>query len=103
MRKATRRRSFPQAMAPRVSFGPAGAGGKRVFMGVFAAREDAAGAVRRTVAWTGGQIAQSGALGEMQKVVEWQGLRRGERIFILSASGNGGKQTRGWFDPMKPH
>jgi hypothetical protein len=72
-------------------------------MRVSAARERAARARSPTAAWTGGQIAQSGASGEMQKVVELQYLRRGERIFILSASGNGGKQTRGWFDPTKPH
>jgi hypothetical protein len=49
---------------------------------------------RRTAAWTGGQIAQLGALGEMQKVVEWQGLRRGERIFVMSAVGNGGNKSQ---------
>jgi hypothetical protein len=36
---------------------------------------------------------QFGAFGEMRKVVEWQGLRRGERIFLMiflmSAAGNG--------------
>ncbi len=48
----------------------------------------------RTVSWTGGQIAQLGALGEMKKVVEWQGLRRGERIFVMSADGNSRNKAR---------
>jgi hypothetical protein len=45
-------------------------------------RECAVRSNRRTAAWAGGQIAHLGASGEMQKVVEWQYLRRGERIFI---------------------
>jgi hypothetical protein len=49
---------------------------------------------RRTAAWSGGQIAQFGASGEMRKVVEWQYLWRGERIFILSAAENGGDKSR---------
>ena len=31
----------------------------------------------------------------MRKVVEWQGLLRGEQIFLLSAGGNGRNKTRG--------
>jgi len=50
---------------------------------------------RRTAAWTGGQIAHLGASGEMRKVVEWQYLRRGERIFILSAVRKGRHKSRG--------
>jgi hypothetical protein len=49
---------------------------------------------RRTSAWTDGQIAQFGAWGEMRKVVEWQGLRRGERIFLMSAAGNGRRKSQ---------
>jgi hypothetical protein len=50
---------------------------------------------RRTAAWAGGQIAQLGASGEMRKVVEWQGLRRGERIFVVSAAGNAATNRAG--------
>jgi len=31
----------------------------------------------------------------MRKVVERQGLRRGERIFLMSAGGNGCNKSRG--------
>jgi hypothetical protein len=64
-------------------------GWKSRILGVFSAREGAAGSVRATAAWADGQIARLGALGDMQKVVERQGIRRGERVFILSAAGNG--------------
>jgi hypothetical protein len=58
------------------------------------ARECAVRPRSPTASWTGGQIAQAGASGEMQKVVEWQYLRRDERIFILSAVRKGRHKSR---------